>query len=247
MQPYHPQTTTTTTTATATITEPRQHTTTTTTTTTATNTEAHQQTTATNRGIWTLKNVIILAICVIFLLFVAALLIIHLIMDVGTMKVSQLDVQDMYVKHRTLTKTSVALEANATLGYKFKTTGDVNPTPGLALFNLTMVTVGNYTVSTFGNASYSISEKREQLLVVHFKPHVNQLPEEEVWVLDRWMAEEYPQMILTVYFHWKLKHEEAMVIPPSPRHADFICSVPYARNRAIARKFYPLRCKRVSM
>ena len=60
------------------------------------------------------------------------------------------------------------------------------------------------------------------------------------------MKEEYPHMLLTADFHWKLKNEKALVIPPPPRHADFTCSVPYARNRAIARQVYPLKCKRVT-
>ncbi|PWA75873.1 hypothetical protein CTI12_AA238810 [Artemisia annua] len=167
-------------------------------------------------------------------------------MDVGTMKVSELDVHDMYVKHKIVTNISVTLGANATLGFKFKTTGDVSPTPGLSFFNLTMVTFNNSTISTFGNATYSISEKKGQLLVIHFELHVNQLPEEEVWVLDRWMKEEDPYMLMTVDFHWKLKNEKALVIPTPSRHADFICSVPYARNRAIARQVVPLKCERVT-
>ncbi|GJS37392.1 hypothetical protein Tco_0535774 [Tanacetum coccineum] len=218
-------------------------------TTTATATTTTATATATeppNRRRWRLHNVIIIAVASIFLLCVGALLIIHLVVDVGGMKASVLDVQDLNVKHTILTNTSVVFEANATLGVKFKTTGNVKPTPVLAVFNLTMVAFNRSIISTFANASYSISEKIEQVLVVHFEPHVNHLPEEEVWVLDRWLTREEPYMLLTVDFRWKLKNEEILVIPPSPRHAYFRCAVPYAPTRGVAREFYPRRCKRVT-
>ncbi|GJV53990.1 hypothetical protein Tco_1449731, partial [Tanacetum coccineum] len=84
-----------------------------------------------------------------------------------------------------------------------------------------MVAFNRCTISTFSNATYSVFGKIKQVLVVHCEPHVNQLPKEKAWVLDQWLAEKYPQILLTVYFHWKLKDEELLVIPPSPRHADF--------------------------
>nr|GEU56553.1 hypothetical protein [Tanacetum cinerariifolium] len=92
-----------------------------------------------------------------------------------------LDVHDMYIKYIIVTNISVALEANATLGVKFKTTRDVNLTPGLAFFNLTIVTFVNSIISTFINPTYYISEKKEQIFMIHFKPREHQLQEEEVW------------------------------------------------------------------
>lgn len=160
------------------------------------------------------------AIC--FIIYV----IVSLVLNSGSLEVAKADIQNEYVNIEIINNNIVLLDANINLPVNLEKKGNIDPSPDLGTFNLTISVIQHHPIVSFSTSQFQIS-KNKQLLVLKFDAYETHLPEGEMLLFQKWLQEGKIWLKLTGDFKWHVKLRILQLIKGTEMHTHFSCDMPY--------------------